>query len=136
MQKDKDSYKVIGYNSMCFSKEQRGYPATERELAAIRWGLEVFKPFIYGIPFVLKTDHKPLIYMHNMAAQKARVRRTLEEISEYDFDIKYIPGVKNDAADFLSRMGSVEEESVQGITGLPKDFRVLQKNRRRRQLSF
>lgn len=127
MQMKQDGYAVIGYNSMCFSQTQRNYSTTERELAAIRWGLEVFKPFIYGIKFTVYTDHKPLIYMYNMAASSSRIMRTLEEISQYDFDIKYLPGSQNQAADFLSRMENMESIDEENHIGIPKEFRISQK---------
>ena len=118
--------RVIGYAAMCFSNTQRNYSTTERELAAIRWGCEVFRPFLFGIAFLIYTDHKPLIYMYNMSAHNARIQRTLEDLSQYDFEIKYVPGVQNEAADFLSRMENPQQEqNVEG--GLPKEFKILQK---------
>src|SRR5678815_3259821 len=41
--------KPIAYISTVFSKAQRGYSATEKELAAIRWAVRSLKPFLYGI---------------------------------------------------------------------------------------
>ena len=128
MQWSGNEYKVIGYNSMCFSQTQKNYSTTERELSAIRWGVKVFKPFIFGISFVIFTDHKPLIHMFNMAANNARIHRTLEELSQYDFEIKYLPGAKNQAADFLSRIE--EHKLVEGNChedGLPNELRILKK---------
>lgn len=127
MQKKNSEYKVIGYNSMCFSSSQQNYSTIERELTAIRWGCNAFKPFIYGIPFIIYTDHKPLIYMNNMAASNARIQRSLEDIGEYDFQIKYLPGSQNEAADFLSRMWNRDPLQNGDTTGLPKEFKVIQK---------
>ena len=112
---------------MKFGAAQRGYSATERELAAIRWGLESFTPFIYGVSIILHTDHKPLIYMYNMAAENSRISRTLQDIAEYDFEIRYLPGVKNDAADFLSRLEFPQDQTEERETGLPKELRILAK---------
>ena len=128
MQPEKDDYKVIGYNSMSFSDSQQRYSTVERELTAVRWGCDVFKPFIYGIPFILYTDHEPLVYMHNMAARNKRITRTLEDISEYDFQIKYVPGSENVTADYLSRLENPKPQGeYDGSLGLPKELKIREK---------
>ena len=123
-----DCVKTIGYASMTFSKTQQAYSTLERELAAIRWGCQIFRPFIFGVPFLLYTDHKPLTYMHNMSVHSSRIQRTLDELNEFDFEIKFYPGNLNCAADFLSRLGTGVEISDEPYTfHLPKGFKVLQK---------
>ena len=110
MQKKSAGYEVIAYASMSFSDAQKRYSTTDRELAAIRWGIQVFKCFIWGVSFIVVTDHKPLIYLNNMANTNSRLMRTLEELAEHDFEVKYRPGVDNTAADFLSRINSNEND--------------------------
>ena len=102
--------RVISFNSMSFSAPQRRYSTIDRELAAIRWGVKYFKPFLFGVPFVLYTDHRPLTYMHNMSSENSRVARTLRELSEFDFEIRYVRGSDNEAADTLSRLPSLLSE--------------------------
>ena len=108
MQFQGGEYRVISYASMCFTPAQARYCTTERELTAIRWAVKVFKPFIYGVHFILYTDHRPLIYLNNMASHKSRLSRTLDDLIEYNFDIRYRPGRQNQAADFLSRLDQPE----------------------------
>ena len=103
-------YKVIAYNSMTFSDTQRRYSPTDRELAALRWGISNFRCFLAGVSFILITDCKPLIFLNNMAPSNSRLMRTLEEMAEFDFELKYRPGVSNEAADFLSRMDDTTKE--------------------------
>ena len=107
MQLQQGERRVIGYNSIAFSPAQRKYAVVERELAAIRWGVKVFRPFIYGVPFILYTDHRPLIYMRNMARDNARINRTMTELGEYEMEIRYCRGVDNTTADVLSRLRHV-----------------------------
>ena len=64
MQKQFGEYKIIGYASMSFSDTQIRYCTIERELVAIRWGVKIFRSFIFGVKFPLYTDHEPLIYLH------------------------------------------------------------------------
>lgn len=65
-QRQGDSVKVIAYASSTFSEAELRYSTVERELAALRWGVKAFRPFLIGIPFVIHTDHQPLVYLNNM----------------------------------------------------------------------
>ena len=105
--------RVIGYSSRCFSKAQRQYSVIERELAAIRWAVKTFRPFIYGVPVILYTDHRPLTYLKTMASENARVNRTMLELEEYDIEFRYCRGTDNTAADIMSRLGTPVETTNQ-----------------------
>ena len=95
--------RYIGFASMTFSRSQRNYSVTELELAALRWGVKTFKPFLCGVKFRVCTDHQALVYMHSMHLVNSRIARTMEELSEFDFTISYVPGSSNVAADLFSR---------------------------------
>lgn len=96
--------KTIAYASITFSTAQTRYSTIERELCAIRWGIKIFRPFLFGVKFKLYTDHKPLLYLQNMSHENSRLMRTITELAEYDFSIEYRPGVDNVAADTMSRL--------------------------------
>ena len=130
VQQQEGIYRTIAYASMTFSATQTGYSTIERELTAIRWGVYAFRCFIYGVPFVLYTDHKPLIYLNNMSPHKSRIQTTLEELSEYDFEIKYRPGPENQAADFLSRMHVASDEISEennNYKDIPSGYKLISK---------
>ena len=95
------SHRVIGFASMSFSPTQLNYSTLERELTALRWGVKTFRPFLYGVEFILYTDHQPLLYLHKMRIVCSRLARTIEELSDFIFEIYYIPGHLN-CADALS----------------------------------
>ena len=103
-QQQGDGHRVIGFASMTFTPAQMEYHTLERELSALRWGVKTFKPFLYGIQFILYTDHQPLIHLNNMKLICSRLARTVQELSEYNFEIRYTPGHLNCAADALSRL--------------------------------
>ena len=119
--------RVIAYASMSFSSAQCQYSTIERELAAIRWAVHNFRGFLYCVPFVLFTDHKPLVYMNNMSNQNARIMRTLNELSEFDFEVRYRPGGENEIADLLSRLPSSSSFSLEGVelSALPLGIQLL-----------
>ena len=122
--------RVISYASTTFNKAQTHYSTIERELAAIRWAVSVFRSFLYGVPFILFTDHKPLVYMNNMSRQNSRIMRTMNELSEYDFEVCYRAGKDNTIADILSRLGDVPlrgDVDLGNPAELPHGLRLLDK---------
>ena len=52
--------KVISYASRSLSNVERRYSQTGRGALAIVWGCEHFHLYLYGAPFVIHSDHKPL----------------------------------------------------------------------------
>ena len=127
MQMQGDKKQVIAYNSMTFSVTQARYSTTDRELTAIRWGINTFRGFLAGASFILYTDHNPLVFLHNMSAVNSRIMRTLMELAEFDFEVRYRPGTSNEAADFLSRLSEPKKEEIEGIDAkfLPKELKMI-----------
>ena len=127
-----NQHKVIAYSSMTFTDTQRRYSTIERELLAIRWGVKSFRSFLFGVTFELYTDHKPLLYLHNMQQENSKFMRTINDLSDYDFVIKYRPGSENEAADAMSRIvpkiAGSEDELVNQYK-LPKGFQVIKEVR-------
>ena len=123
------SLRVILFDSHAFSDAQKRYSTIERELAAIRWGVKTFRAFLFGQDFIIHTDHQPLTYLHNMRLVDNRLARTLEDLAEFSFTIRYTPGRCNEAADALSRMTQISLESNQPVNPqhLPTGLKVLEK---------
>ena len=110
-QQQENEFKIIAYSSINFNRDQQGYSTIEKELAAIRFGVKTFRGFLLGQFFILYTDHQPLIYLHNMRIVDARLARTLEDLANYNFEIRYVPGKKNVAADTMSRFIHLNNEN-------------------------
>ena len=131
VQRQGEEYRTIAYSSMTFTAAQRNYSTIERELLAIRWGIKAFRSFLFGVTFILYSDHKPLLFLHNMSTEKSRLARTLSDLAEYDFIIKHRPGGENLAADTMSRIVNVPSEEKYkewvNCNELPAGLRVLKK---------
>ena len=70
-------------------------------MLAIIWALDYFRPYIYKL--LIRTDHKPLIWLYKMKKPNAKFVRWRMQLEEYNFDIIYYPGKENLVADALSR---------------------------------
>ncbi|KAK3083972.1 hypothetical protein FSP39_006106 [Pinctada imbricata] len=96
--------KIVAYASRALTPVEQRYSQTEREALAIVWGCEHFHLYLFGKPFTLITDHKPLEYIFQKpkAKQNLRLERWRLRLTTYNFKVKYMPGITN-AADYLSR---------------------------------
>lgn len=94
----------IAYASRSFTSGERNKSTPEQELCAIHFALQYFKPYIYGLKFLVKTDHRPLVYLYTMKNPSSKLLRIRLDLEEYDFEIEHIPGKNNVSADALSRI--------------------------------
>lgn len=114
----------IAFASMTFNSAQQNYNTLERELAAIRWGVKQFRAFLFGVHFIVHTDHQPLVYLHNMQIVNARLARTLADLSDFTFIICYTPGGQNTGADMLSRLNREDALAQMGSSSVSFDLPI------------
>ena len=93
------------------SAEQR-YAAIEGEALAVAWGLEQTRYFTQGCDnLVVVTDHKPLVKIFGDRTldeiTNSRLFRLKQRTLPWRFDIVYLPGKSNHAADATSRHPSL-----------------------------
>ena len=100
--------KPVAFASKSLSGTEQRYANIERELLAIVFGCERFHTYVYGKPFKVETDHKPLEMIHQKAliAAPPRLQRMLLRLQPYDITITYRPGKDMLLADTLSRRPS------------------------------
>ena len=55
---------AIAYTGVFFNDAQKRYSATDKELAAIRFAVQHFKPYLHGRNFMIRTDHEPFCTEH------------------------------------------------------------------------
>ena len=81
----------------------------EKEALAIIATVSFFKNIIWGQELEIRTDHSNLSFIQSSRTQ--RIQRWGILLSEYNYKIHYIPGNKNNCADWLSRIHKKEEEN-------------------------
>ena len=86
------------------------YANIERELLAVVYACERFHTYLYGKPFVVQSDHKPLekIQLKNLHTAPPRLQRMLLRLQDYGVTIKYQPGKTLLLADSLSNTAGCE----------------------------
>ena len=103
----------ICYASRTLNNHERNYSTIEKELLAIVWSTNYFRPYLYGKKFDILTDHQPLKWLHAKSNNKdinPRLNRWLLKLGEYEMNVDYIKGKENKIADFLSRINTDTHE--------------------------
>ncbi|SRR6266702_2762009 len=94
----------VAYYSKSFSATERNYDVYDRELLTVVKSLRQWRTYLVGSPhrITIYMDHSNLQYWKEPRKINRRVAREFQELSEYDFVLKHIPGTNNTRADALS----------------------------------
>ncbi|CAF0845531.1 unnamed protein product [Adineta steineri] len=93
----------VAYLSKKFTQAQRRWSPMEQECYAFIHALDKWHNYLSGTKFTWETDHKALTQLNKKAQINKRCERWRLKILEYEFDVKYIPGLENSMPDYLSR---------------------------------
>ncbi|CAB1184535.1 unnamed protein product [Spirodela intermedia] len=77
---------AIWYASKTLAEAQMNYTTTEKELLAVVYALEKFRPYILGSKIVIYTDHAALKYLFSKKEVKPRLIRWVLLLQERSFD--------------------------------------------------
>ena len=75
----------IAYESRTFIPAERNYPTGERELCAVVHALKIWRCYLWGNRFTVKSDHEPLKYLQSKGTLSNRQARWSEFLSAYDY---------------------------------------------------
>ena len=106
----------VAYYSRQLQGAQHRYSATELEGLAVFKAVHYFAHFLYGSRFEVVTDHKALVSLLHSRVLNRRLHGWVLQLLEFDFIVKYRPGVENGDADALSRQ---DWDSKLGATWIP-----------------
>ena len=119
-QDEKGNLRPLTYFSRQLNCAETKYSTIEREALAIVYGLKINRNLCLGYPIVINTDHRPLTWLFTTSNPNSRITRWQMLVSEFDIEVKYVPGKENSVADCLSRLKCQEdrliEETILSIT--------------------
>jgi hypothetical protein len=101
---------VIAYALQSNNRTERNYLSYYGECLAAVWAVSYFRIYLYGCPFVLKTDHKPLKWLMTSKKLTGMHARWASILQEYDMDIQRKAGVTHGDVDGLWRNPLPSEE--------------------------
>ena len=124
------SERPISYASRTLTTSERNYAQLEKEALSLVYGVQKFHAYLYGRPFILFTDHKPLTTI--LAPSKsvpplaaACLQRWALLLSSYDYRIVFRPTKAHANADGLSHL-PVPYSSNEPYLPDPKLFNIQQ----------
>ena len=106
--------RVVAYASQTFSREERNYCTTKRELLAVIRMMEKFRHYLWGRHFTVRTDHGSLRWLSNFKDSDGMLARWLVRLTQYDFEIVHRIGTKHTNADGLSRCKQCQFDECPG----------------------
>ncbi|GJV37588.1 putative reverse transcriptase domain-containing protein [Tanacetum coccineum] len=103
---------VIAYASRQLKKHEENYPTHDLEFTTVVFALNIWRHYLYGVKFIIYTDHRSLQYFLENKDPNMRQQRWLDLLKDYDCEIRYHPGKANMVVDALSQK---EREKVTRI---------------------
>ena len=101
------SERPVAYASGSLNPAERNYSHLDKEGVAVIFGVRKFHQYLYGRPFTITTDHKPLLGLFSEfravpQIASSRLQRCSLTFSAYQYKLVYRPDQANGNADGLS----------------------------------
>ncbi|KAK1683482.1 hypothetical protein QYE76_044330, partial [Lolium multiflorum] len=112
---------VIHYASKTLDAAQRNYATTEKELLAVVFACDKFRPYIVDSKVTIHTDHAAIRYLMTKKDAKPRLIRWVLLLQEFDLHIIDRKGADNPVADNLSRLENIAYDPVHVNDSFPNE---------------
>ena len=101
---EKGKLHPIAFLSRTLDVTQRNWDIYDKELFAVVHTLETWRPYLVGNTHktTINTDHNNLTYFKAVWKLNRQQARWMQELAEFDFELRHVPGKKHIPADFLS----------------------------------
>ena len=98
------SIRPIVYISRATLDNEQNWTPMELEAGCVVWSIRRLRRYLFGVYFLVFTDHQCLQQICKIGETKPRIQRWMEFLSAYNFRLSYRRGQENANADFLSRL--------------------------------
>ena len=100
--------RLIAYTSKRMPEAAKNYSITELEMCGLAMNIATFSHLLKKVDFDAIVDHLAITHIMRSKAEPAttRIKRLLELLSPYSFNLYYIKGKDMVLSDFLSRQKS------------------------------
>ncbi|GJR80169.1 reverse transcriptase domain-containing protein [Tanacetum coccineum] len=112
-QRNTKHFQPIHYASKTMTEAQIHYTTTEKEMLAVVYAFEKFRPYLVLSKSIVYTDHSALKYLMNKQDAKPRLLRWVLLLQEFDITIRDKKGSENLAADHLSRLENPHKDVLE-----------------------
>ena len=104
---------IIAYASHKFNSMEAKWNIVEKEAHTIISATQKFRHYLFGKPFLLRTDNCINTYLQTKRSPKSRkLLNWALELSEFDYEIEHIPSKNNAISDCLSRLYTVNSSAM------------------------
>ena len=113
---------IIAAISRSLNGPERRYSPYEGEALAVVWATTMFRPYVYGQPLTIVSDHRPLQFVLRNTELSGKFARWAALLQDLDLKIVHRPGSQQ-PADHLSRYPLPSTTDVTGArdTDLDED---------------
>ena len=102
---DGGCYHPITFRSHSLTPTERNYHSSKLEFLALKWSVtEHFKEYLAYMPFVVRMDKNPLMYVLTTPNLDATGHTWVGALACFEFALEYKKGADNGMADALSRV--------------------------------
>ena len=106
----------VAFASRTLSETERKYSTGEREALACIFACEHWHIYLFGRKFTLRTDHQALTTLlatSGSGHKPLRIYRWSDRLHQYNFDVEYLAGSRNQVADMLSRTRIADSDNAE-----------------------
>ena len=116
-QEQNGKLRILGFGSRTLVGAEKKYHSSKLEFLGLKWAMDHFRDYLYYAEhFDVYTDFNLLTYIKTSCKLNATGQRWVNELANFQFSVKYKPGIQNNVADSLSRF----PKSSQDLEGYGK----------------
>jgi hypothetical protein len=104
-QRQGDKDRLVSYHSKRLNQAAERYSISELELHGLAINVKAFRHYLTGIFFSIIIDHSALVYILKAKREPPtlRIKKLIESLSAYNFEVNFLKGKEMFVSDFLSR---------------------------------